>query len=639
MRPIDSVRIHSDRFEEIAEKAARRLGKSGAAALEIAGLAQDRSVDRALEATLKHWRAIPPERPAREVNTALEAIILSELRPAYMIRNDLIEIIGDYDHVDLITAAKPLLEEVSKRVGCVEILNHASLDYVGTGWLIERDIVVTNRHVAEAFVQPRWPSEWDFAPTGYRGRALHVEMNPGRQDGTPDTGRTTLIATEVLFVAGAREPDIAFLRVQNTEGLEPIPLGTATLRINHPIAAVGYPAADAKRNDPRLMDDIFGGRYEVKRFSPGLATGYRDGNVIILADYSTLGGNSGSAVLDLETGEAVALHFAGMFQETNYAVSGDVVKAALRDATSRIITPGADLDHEAERLPASHFDGRAGYDPGFLGDDCRSVPLPGLGARAGDVAPVVGADDDVLRYTHFSVIQSRSRRLPMLTAVNIDGAKAFRLKRRGDWHTDGRLDEAHQVDNVLYRNNPLDRGHLVRRRDPGWGDSQTEAEQGERDTFVYTNCAPQHEHLNQRDWLGLEDYILEAAETRGFKVSVMTGPVFDDLNDRRLRSQPGAEDIQIPGAFWKVATMVNATTAQLSATAYLLTQGDMIRNITEAAFVLGEYRTYQVSLRLIEELTGFDFGPLKDSDPLAAEPESTFGGDVRLVTGPGSLRL
>ncbi|MGR3198223.1 MAG: DNA/RNA non-specific endonuclease [Paracoccus sp. (in: a-proteobacteria)] len=40
------------------------------------------------------------------------------------------------------------------------------------------------------------------------------------------------------------------------------------------------------------------------------------------------------------------------------------------------------------------------------------------------------------------------------------------LKRRGEWRLDGRLHPDHQVGNEVYRRNPLDRGHMVRRRDP-----------------------------------------------------------------------------------------------------------------------------------------------------------------------------
>ena len=37
-------------------------------------------------------------------------------------------------------------------------------------------------------------------------------------------------------------------------------------------------------------------------------------------DCSTLGGNSGSAVIDLDTGEVLALHFGGLYHEKNYCV-------------------------------------------------------------------------------------------------------------------------------------------------------------------------------------------------------------------------------------------------------------------------------------------------------------------------------
>lgn len=179
---------------------------------------------------------------------------------------------------------------------------------------------------------------------------------------------------------------------------------------------------------------------------------------------------------------------------------------------------------------------------------------------------------------------------------------------------------------------------MVRRMDPGWGDSRDQAQQAETDTFHYTNSAPQHQHLNQREWVELEDYILESARTRDFKVSVMTGPVFRDT-DRRLRSQPGAEDIPIPESFWKIAAMINAETGRLSVTGYVLTQGDMIRDITEAAFVLGQYKTYQVSISLIEAAIGFDWGSLRDNDPLNGGDEAVFGLSVRPVLGASSLVL
>ena len=63
--------------------------------------------------------------------------------------------------------------------------------------------------------------------------------------------------------------------------------------------------------------------------------------------------------------------------------------------------------------------------------------------------------------------------------------------------------------------------------------------------------------------------------------------------------------------------MINDATGALHATGYVLSQGRMIRDLTEAAFVLGAYRTYQLPIRQIEAATGLDFGDaLRDADPL-----------------------
>lgn len=566
---------------------------------------------------------------------ALEAIILADLRPPFLITNDLIEPAGNYDRPDLLQSHKAALEAACLKVSRVDLFNHR-LPYAGTGWLIADDIVVTNRHVADVFAQgtPSGLYEMRFDRFGER---LRIEANRYHQHDTaqPDDYNPLRIR-EVLYIASAHEPDFAFLRVSPDHGLTPVELSEIPARADQPIAAIGYPASDRRRNDADLMDDLFGEIYNVKRFSPGLCTGLSSDGLHLYADYTTLGGNSGSLVLDMETQKAVGLHFAGTFEETNYAVPADIVWAALRNLNRPVA--GTAIPEPTPITAAESLEGRAGYDPEFLGDGPLRVDLPGLQSFDGDIAPVSDDPDGVLRYTHFSVLQSQSRRLPLLTAVNIDGAKSFRLKRQGTWRLDGRIDRRFQMGNELYQNNPLDRGHMVRRMDPGWGDTREEAQQGEVDTFHYTNAVPQHARLNQRDWVGLEDYILDAAQTRDFKLSVMTGPVFRD-SDRTLRDQPGAEDVQIPEHFWKIAVMVHADTGALSATGYLLTHGELIRDLTEAAFVLGEYKTYQVQIAQISEITRLDFSFLESADPLRMPPESVLGRAAFEITGPSTLLL
>ena len=135
-----------------------------------------------------------------------------------------------------------------------------------------------------------------------------------------------------------------------------------------------------------------------------------------------------------------------------------------------------------------------------------------------------------------------------------------------------------------------------------------------------------------------QDYILEAATTKDFKVSVFTGPVFRDT-DKPLKHQPGATGIKIPEEYWKVAVMVNSNTGKLSATGYILSQGKMIRGMTESAFVLGAYRVYQVQISKIEKQTGLTFGNLRNFDPLGRETESQYGNAAFEIQGAMDLKL
>ena len=74
--------------------------------------------------------------------------------------------------------------------------------------------------------------------------------------------------------------------------------------------------------------------YNVKRLQPGEISGEALADFEIHHDCSTLGGNSGSPVVDLETHQVLGLHFGGRFLESNSAVplwllqDDDLVKRA-----------------------------------------------------------------------------------------------------------------------------------------------------------------------------------------------------------------------------------------------------------------------------------------------------------------------
>ncbi|PJJ73058.1 endonuclease G [Diaminobutyricimonas aerilata] len=244
--------------------------------------------------------------------------------------------------------------------------------------------------------------------------------------------------------------------------------------------------------------------------------------------------------------------------------------------------------------------GDVGYDSGFLGLDVRLPWHP--------LVPLVTLD-----YTHFTVGMNTARRLAAFTAVNIDGRSLVELERGDDWHLDERLPEDQQAGEELYARNDLDRGHLVRRRDPVWGDRDT-AERANTDTFAYTNAAPQAAEFNQSKelWLGLEDYVLSAARASRSRLSVFTGPVLA-VDDEEYRG------VRIPRQFWKVAAWVED--GVLASTGYVLDQSPALDDVDLGARPgspsLGPFRTFQVPVADVVALTALDLGTLPEADRFA----------------------
>ncbi|MFE0188379.1 DNA/RNA non-specific endonuclease [Streptomyces sp. NPDC059008] len=252
---------------------------------------------------------------------------------------------------------------------------------------------------------------------------------------------------------------------------------------------------------------------------------------------------------------------------------------------------------------------RAGYDENFLG-----VPVPLPTPTSPDVRSVV------LPYTHFTVLLRPDRRMAAATAVCIDGRLLVEhVPRESSWRFDPRLDEHHQAGDEVYRDNSLDKGHLVRRLDPVWGEA-TEANKANADTFHYTNAAPQADVFNQGKqlWQGLENFLLDHAATFDRKLTVLTGPVLHD-------SDPPYRGVQVPLRFWKVAAFLQD--GALAATAYVLDQSPDLTRDAERALAgatpgapppLGAFRTFQVPVSDVVELTSLDLGPLPAADLMPA---------------------
>lgn len=258
-----------------------------------------------------------------------------------------------------------------------------------------------------------------------------------------------------------------------------------------------------------------------------------------------------------------------------------------------------------------------GYDREFLDS---TVPLP---RPTGETRR--------LDYPRFSVLMDPERRLASVTAVNIDGAQLRDLPREGEWALDPRIDADEQAGPDVYARNDLDRGHLVRRRDPGWGDD-AEARAAMAATFFYPNAAPQAAGFNQSKelWLGLEDHVLAYAEATDQRLSVFTAPVLAD-------EDPPYRGIRIPLRFWKVAVWHGPS--GLRAAGFVLDQTELVdtRDGLLAAPPLGAFRTFQAPIAEIAEIASVDLGPLVAADVLGDERVRAEG--WRMLRSPDDLIL
>nr|WP_179492830.1 DNA/RNA non-specific endonuclease [Microbacterium immunditiarum] len=227
-----------------------------------------------------------------------------------------------------------------------------------------------------------------------------------------------------------------------------------------------------------------------------------------------------------------------------------------------------------------------------------------------------------LAYPRFTVLLDTRRRLARVTGVNVDGATLLDLPREGEWRLDERVPAAAQTGPELYARNDLDRGHLVRRRDPGWG-TPAEARTAMAATFFYPNAAPQASAFNQSKdlWLGLEDHVLEYADATDQRISAFTAPVLAD-------DDPVYRAVGIPRRFWKIVAWADASPGgRLRAAGFVLDQSELL-DVSEGALTvapLGGFRTFQAPIAHVERLAGIDAGPLVDADVL---PRTTVRGEA-----------
>ena len=249
----------------------------------------------------------------REEALGLEAIIRLEGRPAILIQDG--RFLPPPEDWRVLESVRAQVEATFPSVGRIEVPGHPEVDWLGTGFLVADDVVMTNRHVAVEFCRLK-NKKWVFEP----GIKPRIDYREELNTGTP----AEFNLTEVIGIH--EEFDLALFKVarKGTPGTTPPkPLAIDTkpkLGPQRKVYIVGYPASDSKRNDPVEMRRIFAGVYNVKRLQPGELMSLSIPQSQMSHDCSTLGGNSGSCVINLETHKVVGLHFRGKYLQANDAI-------------------------------------------------------------------------------------------------------------------------------------------------------------------------------------------------------------------------------------------------------------------------------------------------------------------------------
>ena len=531
--------------------------------VEDAHWTTDEDVERARE-TVDRLERDEPLSP--EDSFIAEAIILPNERPVVDVVN------GTYATPPAPfrqlgkKAARTRIQAALPAIGRVELPDHPSLPYGGTGFVVGHGLLMTNRHVAELFAKGLGREALSFIP----GQSAAVDFL--RERDRPDS-----LLFQVRSVAMVHPYwDMALLEVDGLASVTPLSLSTAPpgdLR-ERDVVVVGYPALDP-RNAVDVQNRIFDGVFNVKRLQPGKLRDVESirsfGHAVeaVTHDSSTLGGNSGSAVVDVKTGEVVGLHFAGIYLEANYAVPSHelaldprIVEAGVNfdaeiasgagtswdsfwseadpeaPATGAVGQPiGTSLPIEitiqirsgesaaapgvealVEPIHDDDFSNRRGYDERFLGE---RVPMPKVVDRK--IVSKLDSGAYRLPYEHFTVVMNKERRLALFTASNVDASPARKTPEPGrdytraglgglrsdkdkeKWFTDPRIPAIHQLPNVFFDKDrqSFDKGHIVRREDVAWGTSYEELRRANGDTYHVTNCSPQIESFNRSGSGGL----------------------------------------------------------------------------------------------------------------------------------------
>jgi glutamyl endopeptidase len=259
---------------------------------------------------------------------ALEAIISVTDRPSLPVRNGVL-VFPDPPlppsiefWVAVLSAARDRVKPVAVATGVLLFDQGGGLSgSQGTVWRLGENFVVTNRHVAVPAMRFDPMAKPDDPLMGLRlfpDRTLIVDFAHEHL-----TSPSRYVIEALVYIEPEEKPDLAVFSLKPWGGTAPpagLPIadhGTTLIPTSN-VFVIGHPAVD-NLNDGQAVTEIFGDLDGSKRLSPGKIMDGSNGGVL-LHDCSTVGGSSGSPVVDVVGGRVIGLHYFGQSRQHNEAV-------------------------------------------------------------------------------------------------------------------------------------------------------------------------------------------------------------------------------------------------------------------------------------------------------------------------------
>ena len=297
---------------------------------DLVPIADDAATRAALELATRTAKRIAQEGPAAvitdEEKAALDLFILLVARPSILVREG--DVTDSPENWREIRRDRELIREVISGVGRLQLAGGAPK---GTGFLVAERCILTNNHVVCALLGMPL-EEWKSDPALYDERCTQANTRWATDPSTAplfelraEFGSAATAAVRVRSIRGHHlTVDMAVLDLEaDPPGSMHLPLSRtepASFQSRR-VYAVGYPL-QARATPIHVFNSVFGTdprSLGTKRLSPGLVTDWSGGDQFA-HDASTLGGSSGSAIVDFEDRHVVGLHFAGAYEVNNYAV-------------------------------------------------------------------------------------------------------------------------------------------------------------------------------------------------------------------------------------------------------------------------------------------------------------------------------